>query len=414
MEQEKEEKLRGLFVIRVDKRFDATHPLWDTIHSYREILEEAHVLIFSKAHVEKKDMLTEPEPGLFFYRCSSRFALISFIRRWKFLAFQLYWRKTFRAHFILSFTLRSGGLFAYILSRRFKRPFFVIGSMHDISGGPFSLRRKLARFLMRRAVSVIAPGSQNALSLSKTLDIPPAQFTPLQPPVDKVSIGHNTEKYDFNHDHIQYNFFSASTANSIDALRSLMLVHARVVSHYPRVGLVVFADERVFRRLSRFIKRTKSYGVFVYHETDALLSQIAGTHVYLGISRDEEVDMSLVMALGLGVPVVAYRSGIAGELFPDTPYARFACDPGDAETASRLIVELLEHQAVRAEYALNTSLVFDKFSFRDTDAYVRNIHDMIESIVRPPKQGTSAGVMYLHNLQVEEEEHLKSDKNAIG
>ncbi len=413
MKRGEEEKLKGLLVIKSDRFFDERHPLWETVQAYRQLLEETHVLVFTKAKVLKRQMLVQPEPDIILYHCSTRFLLLRFWRMWKLLAFQLYWRKSFRTDFVLSFTARKGGLFAYALAKRFKRPYFLVASLRSALGAPLSLRRKIGRFLLRHAATVFVPGSQNALSLSKLLGIAPATLVTLQPAIDMASIAHAKEKHNFHEEHLQYNFFISSFAPTVDTLRELMMIYGRVAAKYPRAALIVLAPKDECATLTRFVRRTHSYGVFVYSQDDSYLSMIAGTQVYLGVNRTDEMDMMLISAFGLGIPAIAYRWGVAQEVLAGTPYERFAPAPGDAQGAAQLLIELIEHQPMRDEYAVNADVVYKRFPSRDMGTYVRTMFEVIELIVRPPKEGTSAGVMYLHNLQVEEQERLKNDGNAI-
>lgn len=181
-------------------------------------------------------------------------------------------------------------------------------------------------------------------------------------------------------------------------LRELVLIHARVAAKYPRVALIALVPRGLQKRSERFIRRSKSFGVFVYPQSDALLFELAGSHVYVGINESDEADTVLLSALALGLPTVAYRSGMAQELFANTPYERFASDPRDTAAAATLVIELIEHQATRNGYAVNTGILFKKFSRRDTASYVRAMHDTVQRVVTPPKAGISAGVMYLEHL----------------
>ncbi len=391
-------KTRGLLVLRADRYFDESHLHFETVRAYKALLEETHVLVFSKSRVPKEKQFAQPEPKVFIYQYSTRFSALHFWKIWKFLVFNLYWRKSFRTDFILSFTAGKGGFLAYLLSKRYKRPFFLVSRFKSILGSKWSLKRMIARKLFHKATIIFIPGSQNAINISKILGIPPANLRPVHLPVDLATIEHSGATYDYQSQHPQYNFYISCCADTIDELRALMLVYSHVAAKYPRVGLVVIADREAVARLEKFIKRTKAYGVFVYPEDDGLLAKIAGSHVYLAVSNLDEVDTKLLYALGLEVPVVAYRYGIARELFPGTPFERFICDAGDTEAAAKLIIELIEHQVTRNEYAINTGLIFKKFNHQSTAEYIQSIHETIETIIHPPKEGVSAAPMYLKNV----------------
>ena len=121
--------------------------------------------------------------------------------------------------------------------------------------------------------------------------------------------------------------------------------------------------------------------MLVYKKDDNFLSAIAGTHIYLALTREADIDTNMLAALSVEVPVVSIEYGIAKEIFSGSKYSGALIQ--NPEQAPLAIVRLIEDQRLRAEYALNTKTLFSKLSFNTTEQYAQKMYRFIEEITRP-------------------------------
>lgn len=379
-------KLRALFIVSADEAFSDRHPLWATIESQRAFLDEMHVAVFVKRKVSWEDRLIHKDEQLSVYQIRERFLWWNIPYVWTNLEFNLRWQNAFRPDYVLSFADGIPALIGFLLAWQNKKKFFMQGSSHLLGQSKASLRFLINRFLMKRATAVLVPGKQTAMLFSNAFSIPPAQLLPIDPPFDIQNLGRSIEKFDFHAEHPQYNFFISSVVYTMKDVYALMAIHAIVRTKYARVALIILVDKSLHGSVDRLLKRSKAFGAFAYEQNDKLVTYINGTHLYLAVSKEQDIDTMMVTALGLQMPVVTRAYGIAPELFKGTPYEHFMVADEGVQAIAAAVVELIEHQQQRIEYGLNTGMQLSRVTFTSTVQYGGILYKTIEEIVRPALQ----------------------------
>lgn len=378
-----ERKLRGLFIIDADHLFTDTHPLWKTIAAFRSSVVEIHVAVFSKQKVREIEKFIEHDNQLLIYHFHRGNFLFRFRRSIASLEFHLLWHKEFRPDFVVSFSETEGALAGLKLSRRYEKKFFQHTTAHSIDNRGFSFHALLTKYVLRHATMLFVPGPETAQHLASAFRLPPATFLPVEPPIAIKELTSETNKHDFHTEHPQYNFFVSTVLYGSIIPAATLGLYKKVALKYPRTALVIFVEESLVAHFEHLVKRNHWYGVLVYPKNDALLSSIAGTHAYLALTREEDIDVHLLAALSVQVPVVALSYGIAKELFVGSRYEAFLIPEGSTEKAVVATISLIEDQRLRAEYALNTKTLFSKLSFNTTEQYAQKMYNLIAEIVRP-------------------------------
>ena len=386
-------KPRGLIVITADAGFAEGHPLWGTYQALRERLEEIHVVILTRQHVHKRDRMVKPDEQTFWYvfRVNGLFFRLRHI--WAVLKFHLRWRTVYRPDFVMSLEPGTMTLLAWFLSWRMRRPFFTRASVQatELSSGYL-----VRRWILRHALRIFVPGINTAQKISHTFRIPESHVVPVVPSVDLPALKLMKDRHDFEKEHQVFNVFLSSVVHTTATLHRLVTIHTKVRLQFPRCGLVVIADEALYKKARRIARR--HMGVFVYPMRDTYLSYIKGTSMYIALSIEQDFDVMMIAALGIGMPVVAGAYGIAKELFPGSPYEQFLCEPGDVHDIVAKVVVLLKDQYLRNQYGLNNPALSGKIAFATASQYVTAMMDTIEPLINPPDVHSAAlpGTRYVY------------------
>lgn len=386
MDTTRQKKLRGLFVIASDDIFSESHILWPIIQGFKKQLEEMHVVVFTKAKLIRNDQKVHTDDQLTTYHFNRHWLLFNLPYVWATLQFNLKWRGNFRPDFVMSFTDGLPALVGYELAYRNKRQFFMQGSAHLLGQPKDSIRFRITKFLLKHATAVIVPGPQTAALFTELFSIPPAQLLPLEPPFDTATLAHNTDRFDYHVDHAQYNFFITSAVYTPADVTALLAIHRIIAAKYPRAALIVLVDKTMMKHAERSIHGAKAFGVFAYVQDDTLVSYINGSHVYLAIAKEQDLDTAMITALSLRVPVVTRAAGIAPELFNGSQYQSFMVTDGGAASLAQAVIKLIEDQRLRTEYGLNTGLLLAHTTFVSSEEYAVRLQQLISEIVQPSLQ----------------------------
>ncbi len=379
-------KLRGLFLIKADQSFSEHHPLWAVIQSFRQHLSEVHVVVFVKGKVSREDRIIQQDGQFFVYHVPEKFFLFNFSYYWTTIQFNLRYRKKFRPDFILSIADGVPAFFGFLLAWSNKRRFFMQASPHLLGHEALSLQHVINKAMLKRATAVFVPGKQTAALFSDLFNIPPAQLIPVEPPFDYHALAHVTDKKDFKIENPQYTFFISSVIYTTKDATALVALHERVRAKYPRTAMIVLVPADMHESIKRLLKHQHAFGMFVYKQDDTLLASLNGTQLYAAISKEQDIDTSMITALGLLIPVVSIDFGIAPELFTGTPYQQFMTPAGDIEAMAASIVTLIEDQRTRGEYALNTGMLLSKVKLVTPEEYAGTVYSVIKEIIQPTLQ----------------------------
>ena len=375
-------KLRGLFIIETDEPFSDTHPLWKIITMFQSLQEETHVLVFTKNKVPTTEAFIE-RGNFFLYQFQKKFFWFRLLSLWETIVFNLSWHKRFRPDFIVNLGGSKGACIGLLLSRRFKKKFFVQLRSHFLDRTKASFSFQLFKYAVAQATGVFVPGEETALLFRNRLHIADAQLFTLQPPVDIAALSDTHEKYDFHAAHPQHNFFIVSVLQTKNDFSLFFALYKKVAQKYPRVAFVALVRPDMVASVRSKARHAHLQGVIVYPSDDKESSLIKGAHVYLAVSHELDVDTHMLSALSLLVPVVTTEYGIAEDVFKGSRYAEFMQPVANVVGIAEKIVLLIENSQVRADYALNTKALFANLHFDTTETYAQKMYADIESIVRP-------------------------------
>ncbi len=376
-------RIRGLFFVDVDTRLDSSHPYWPTISACSNLLSEVHVIVFTRGRVSKKEFATSPLPKIVVYHISRKGLFFHFFSIWKKIMFNLKWRKDVRPDFVVDMMTGRHAQWAALFARYIRRPFFSIvptSRVYTKKYTPVFWRTK--RFL-HQAAQLFVSSEYIKMRISTRYHISQDRITVVTPPIDPELFVHTLSNSDITIDHKGYNFFISSFVETLTELRSFLAVYKLVETRYPRTGGVVFVDARLYKAATRLVHKKKMPGVFIHTRDDQFLPQLKASQVYLSVSKTNDINIPLLQALSLQVPVVTIGSGITVDIFKDSLYEQFLSYTDDPELLAHNIIVLMENHSIRLDYSINTKLLLDKAPMGKAIDYAAMLYLIVVKYIDP-------------------------------
>lgn len=375
-------KPRALFIYDAESELTEAHPLWHSTMLYAENMEELHIIVLTK-NVERKEKVVTLRDNVFVYYIPSRFLFFRLQRLWSLIRFELVWQHSFRADVIVSWTTGIGAYIGYILKRLYQKKYIVHTSGSFLELSRLSAEYMRMRFLSKRADLIVVPGETVKHTLEEAMHTK-ARVVSITPPLELPKVGMHREVYNYALAYPDHSMFILSrlTIGRQKEFLQLVRVFKHILVAYPKAALILItphAHVGPFKRLV-WLYRMKKH-IFVHEEKGDLAYLYGGGHVYVSMSQTEEINMPMLTALGLHIPVVTTPTGMARELFSGSRYESFMCSYGDVSCFYTMIKRLIEDQYIRDEYRLNTNLILQKLSVQTPDGYVNTFFAHLQSLL---------------------------------
>jgi glycosyltransferase involved in cell wall biosynthesis len=376
-------RIRGLFFIDADKHFDRSHPHWQTISACTDFLSEIHVIVFTRGKILKKDFASDPLPKVVVYHISRNGIFLHFLSIWKRIMFNLRWRQSVRPHFVMNMTTGRHIIWAALFARYVHRPFFSVITTDILFKRKYTLSFWFTRKFIRRARQLFVSSDYLKMLLSTKYKLPQELITvsmnPINPDIFEATTGDSTIMFE----HKGYNFFIGSSIESISEIKSFHAIYRHVEEKYPRTAGILFVENSFYKIAINYIKIRKIQGIFIYKKTDQFLEQLKKVHIYLSVSKIEDINISMLQALSLQVPVVTVGTGLAVDIFKGSMYEQFLVYTDDPKLLAHSVILLLENQGLRIEYGLNTKVLLDKAVLVAPKEYAEKLYLTLTRLIDP-------------------------------
>ena len=354
------------------------------------LFDEVHVLVIVPRR--GKEIFKRAEVNVWFYRVHDK------------LWWNLSWRAADAAEEALTFnnSIRpdlivgidpfEAGLAAYLIAKRFKRPwqlhiktnFFSKSFKEQRDNNDW--RALMASWLLRRATSVRTATDKLKTELStkykklKDIYVLPRfyNFSGLLEAVPATDIHERYKDYAF----IMV-AFGPLTADShlhevFTALRQQLL--------HPRIGLVVIGDgpaKELFTEKVKLLGIEKSV-IFEGEKTTDLISYLKTADAIVEASTNNDSEVRILRAAAAGLPIIAYETDLRSDLFPEGK-ASFLCHKGDLECLTTKVAKFINSSALRLQFKERLQSIARERLQEDPDSYYLATRDTIESVLVPPK-----------------------------
>ncbi len=373
-------KPRGLLIYDADREIDVAHPLWNEIMLYGDALEEVHCIILVKNLPKNGTRVVKLAPTVFAYYIPGNHLWWHFDEIVDMIRYHMVWKREFRPHFVLNFSTHNGAWIGKVLAQRYRRAFYVSTSGTFLEMPILSIAFLREFLLVRAAHGVFVPGERIADTLVARAGVRSDKVSVVRPAVDSSFLGHAVEPMNFGKLYPEQKFF-VLTQGSLGHKRDLLTVikaFMEILVKYPRAALIILTPSPHVRAMKRIVSLWHTVSIHVHPIADDIASFYAGAQLYLSASDSDEATVPIIRALGLHVPVVTMQSGIAKELFQETPYARYMATTPEAFTTAA--ISLVEHQSERDAYRLNSIVLLKSLSLQNLQGHVAAILAVITKV----------------------------------
>jgi glycosyltransferase involved in cell wall biosynthesis len=272
---------------------------------------------------------------------------------------------------------------AALFARYIHRPFFSIVPTSRVYTKRYTPLFWITKRFLHHAAQLFVSSDYIKMRISTRYHISQDRITVATPPIDPELFVHTHSDTTITIDHQGYNFFISSYIETLSELRSFLAVYTRVETRYPRTGGIVFVDAHLYKAATRLVHRKKMRGIFIHTRDDQFLPQLKASQVYLSVSKTSDINMPLLQALSLQVPVVTIGSGITADLFKDSLYERFLSYTDDPELLAHSIITLMEDHLIRLDYSINTKLLLNKASMGTAIDYATMLYLVVVQHIDP-------------------------------
>ncbi len=366
-------KPRALLIYDADREIDIAHPLWNEIMLYGDQLEELHCIILVKNLAKGGTRVVNLSPNVFAYYMSGNHLWWHFDEIVDMIKYHMVWKREFRPHFILNLSTHTGGWIGYILAKRYGREFFV-STNGTFLEAPLLSREFIRQFALARcAQGIFVPGEKVADTIVTRAGVRPDKVTVVRPAVDTSFLGRKPDPINFGVQYPQQKFFLLTHA-SLGHRRDSMFVarvFAKIVIKYPRVALVVMVPTSQVRAFERILSTKHTQSIHVRAAGDDIANYVSGANIYLAAADSDEATIPIIQALSVHTPVVTTQSGIAKEIFTNTPYEKFMA--ADIEGFCKAISLLIENAQERDAYRLNSTVLVQSLSLQTLQGHVSTV-----------------------------------------
>ena len=279
------------------------------------------------------------------------------------------------------------GLAAYLIAKRFKRPWQLhvktnflakdFKERHDNNGW----RLWMARFLLKRVKSVRTSTDKIKKALAKKykrledLYVLPRfyDFRGLLEAVPTMNLHERFPEYGF-----VMITFGPLTADShlhevFTSLRQTLL--------NPRIGLIVIGDgpaKELFTEKVKLLGIEKS--VVFEKEAADLVSYLKTADAIVETSTGNDGEVRLLRATAAGLPIMAVETELRSDLFTDGE-AAFLCPADDLQCLGEDVTKFINSPTLRLQFKERLQSIARERLQEDRDTYYQAIRDTIESVL---------------------------------
>ena len=376
------EVTRVLFISQNTSLLNPTKQSLDGYLNLSELFDEVHILILRQGIPPKNPSLRVAD-NIWIYTISTTFWWWSPVVALKLLEEQLVFASGFRADLIVARDPFESALVAYKIGEKYNRP-AQLHILEEFQSAGFLRRarnniwrRYLARFTIPHFQSVRTT-TESLLTYIKT-KFNPSDIQTLPKFQDYESLITATERIDLKdkyRPHIVFLLFVGkldAQSRFVDALQA-----TRFVLRNPRVALLVLGDGKA---RSEFKRRVKAIGVEkqVVFESKApsAVPYLKSGHILVVTDTDADSEELVLKGAAAGIPMVMTKTEFRADTFINGVSA-YMCEPGDQETFTGYIDDLLNKPELRDKFTKNAQAMIRQKFHTDPGSYRESYRNSIE------------------------------------
>lgn len=378
------QKIRVL-LCTTDKNFfssgSETQREWLALARY---LDEVHVIVLC-------DRMTDVPPSQRFgdnvwvYATLSRSRFSSVREAYRIAKRELSLAAGFRVDLVVADDAYGAGYAAQLVARKFGRPLQLLLSGDPLASGEDIgfWRRRVARFVLRRATCILVRATRVRDALVRHVRILHNRVTILPPFYDLAFFRDAEPQFDLRAQYPQFKFMVlvVSSLEAHDRVDLALGVCAPLLAQYPTIGLVIVGGGAERPALMKSVEERGLYDQVLFApETHDLVSYMKAANLFLNVAADEAHDAMLTVAAAAGLPILTVASPAAEKLFKDGDDA-FVCPVEDLVCLTARIGEFLNDNSLRKSFTINAREQVFALAHEDPATHRDRFVGLLESCV---------------------------------
>lgn len=335
----------------------------EEIAALNEYFSEIHVCVFAKGRMfSGTDVQTIGNHAWLYYIPNTLF--LRFILGISFVSKHLVWRGSFRPTKILSYGVSYATYFASITGQRYSTPHFIkLGFNTVFSSYNFSFINYKIRRTLKRAHSVILEGGELYKKIRRIIGKEENKIIQLSPYIDFEKISSSLDTINFTSKYNRDFFFISHLPNfESNTVSFICKLTKKIVERYIKAGYIIYVPKENVRQSKRIVRSSgMSAYVFIEEEVENMLPVYKSARIYISPMKQDELNMPVVYALGLSMPVITTHAGYAEQLFKDSFFSKYLCEYGNVDAFFKNIISLIDNAYEWNSFKVNASSLLSIF-----------------------------------------------------
>ncbi len=174
-------------------------------------------------------------------------------------------------------------------------------------------------------------------------------------------------------------FFIMTTLDTYDsaAVELVCRIMERIHTRYIQGGWIIFAPYKDMKRIKPLIPHSLRGCVFVEPVHADMAPIYKGARLYVHTASFDEVSMSVLSALAMGIPVVTTPTGYIADIYAQTAYMDYVIAQHDTDLFCDKIIYLMEKDFATNDYKMNTQTILNNFPRITAEDYYKKMAEVM-------------------------------------
>lgn len=333
---------------------------------------------------KKSIKVKEVAQNTWLYQTNSTYKFLHIWDVFKLASFEIKNKGTFQANMIMCEGQLTSALAGYFLSKKFKRPLYILFSEANEKKflAPVGLKNfllsKIFGFVLINADYIKVNNFETKEKLRKKFALKTHMIQVIKPSIDpdmllassKVLASEEKIENSFiKRKFPEFKFTAVSFVDNIEQVKLSLEILKKVNQHFPPISLILlFSYNLKSSRINHFIKGHLKTFVRAENVGEDLCEYLVSSNVFFGLSKGEKYEEILNKACAVGAAIVALQDDISKKFIEDNATG-FICPASSKQEiidyyAAKTLF-LMENPSIGVGFKINIPISF-KQQFNDT------------------------------------------------
>jgi glycosyltransferase involved in cell wall biosynthesis len=334
---------------------------------------------FNKKSIKAKEI----DQNIWIYQTNSLYKILYIWDIVKLMSFEIKDRNIFQADIIMHDGCFTNAIAGYILSKKFRRPVYVLLSLANQRDflAPVGLKKfllsKIMWFFFFKADCIQVDNFVTKERLRKKIAFKNHTIQVIKPFLDAklllassraLANKERTENNFIQRKFPEFKFTGVVYLDSVDQVKLSIDILKKINEHFPPISLVMIISPNLkISQVDRMIKKLENFVRVVSLDED-LCEYLTSSNIFFGISEGEEYEEVISKACAVGATIVALSDDVSKKLIEDGTTGFICPIYGRQEIINYFTTKtlfLIKNPNVSVGFKMNIPITF-KQQFNDT------------------------------------------------